>query len=73
MTKATFDTFLVELDRLVADFQTDAHYYNGDDYDEQALRNDFLNPFLRALGWDLENRPRKTQQLRTCLKTSAPS
>jgi len=64
MTKATFETFRVELERLVVDFQKDAGYYNGDDYDESALRNDFLNPLWRALGWDLENLPRKSQQLR---------
>ena len=64
MAKVTFNTFCAELERLVTDFQDGVRYYNGDDYDEQALRNDFLNPLWRALGWDLENLPRKSQLLR---------
>ncbi len=61
---AKFDDFQKALEELVGDFQKRLRYYNSDEYDETALRNDFLNPLWRALGWDLENKSRKTQMLR---------
>ncbi len=64
MREATIESFRAELIKLVNDFQANAQYYNGDEYDESALRNGFLNNFWRALGWDLDNLPRKSQQLR---------
>ena len=33
-------------------------------YNETQLRNDFLNPFLRALGWDVFNENQASQSLR---------
>ena len=53
---ATFSTFEKELNRLVESFGNRLAELKGADYNEAKLRDDFLNPFFRALGWDLENR-----------------
>lgn len=53
---ATFDTFLQELRRLVESFDRRLAGLKQPGYTEAQLRDDFLNPFFRALGWDLENR-----------------
>lgn len=53
--QATFATFSQELSRLVETFGKNLIHYKGDQYDEASLRQEFLNPFFRALGWDTEN------------------
>jgi hypothetical protein len=52
---ATFATFQAELGRLVEVFGRNLSHYKSPGYDEASLRNEFLNPFFRALGWDVEN------------------
>ncbi len=56
--------FSLDVRDLVRRFQQKAAQYKGFAYDEAALRNDFLNPFWRLLGWDLENALQKPQALR---------
>jgi len=56
--------FEAELSRLVSKFEQGLTTYKTSAYDEAALRNDFLNPFWRSLGWDLENRLALPQSLR---------
>ena len=53
---ATFISFEVELNRLVETFGKNLSAYKSGAYDEASLRQEFLNPFFRALGWDIENR-----------------
>lgn len=53
---ATFEHFERELNRLVESFSQRLAELRKPAYAEAQLRDDFLNPFLRALGWDLENR-----------------
>lgn len=60
----TFEAFTVELARLVEIFHKNFPHYKAEGYDESSLRNDFLNPFWRALGWDIENREGLPQPLR---------
>lgn len=55
----SFDDFRKTLERLTSDFQQQVRYYNSKEYDEAALRNDYLDPLWRALGWDLEKQPGK--------------
>ena len=55
MSHATLASFQDELGRLVAQFEKNLAHYKGSSYDEASLRNEFLNPFFRALGWDVEN------------------
>lgn len=53
---ATFEQFASELDRLCARFEQGRAGFMASDYSEARVRADFLDPFFRALGWDLENR-----------------
>ena len=50
------DSFQRELARLVEIFAKNLAAYKSADYDEASLRQEFLNPFFRALGWDIENK-----------------
>ncbi len=52
---ATFATFQRELARLVETFDKNLAVYKSAEYDEASLRQEFLNPFFRTLGWDIEN------------------
>jgi len=53
---ASFDSFKQELDRLVEVFGRNLAAYQSAAYDEASLRQEFLNPLFRALGWDIENK-----------------
>jgi hypothetical protein len=53
---ATFETFEKELNRLVESFGIRLTELKKAGYAEAQLRDDFLNPLFRALGWDMENR-----------------
>ena len=52
---ATFETFQQELARLVDKFDRDYPQFVAANYNEATLRNEFLDPFYRALGWDVGN------------------
>ena len=54
-TGTNFQTFETELNRLVAVFERNLSHYKSPGYDEASLRQEFLNPLFRALGWDVEN------------------
>lgn len=51
-----FEAFEKELSRLVESFGKRLAELKQPGYAEAQLRDDFLNPFFRALGWDMENR-----------------
>ena len=53
--EASFENFQVDLSRLVEQFGRNINQYKSNAYDEASLRQEFLNPFFRALGWDVEN------------------
>ncbi|MBU0692090.1 N-6 DNA methylase, partial [bacterium] len=36
-------------------YERNERSYRSDDYNEARLRQEFLNPFFKALGWDMEN------------------
>ncbi len=63
-TDTTFEDFKQDLSRLVDAFQKNFAHYKAEGYVESSLRNDFLNPLWRALGWDVENRAALPQPLR---------
>ena len=52
---ATFETFESALSDLVARFSAGATGFLSRDYAEASVRQDFLDPFFAALGWDLKN------------------
>ena len=41
---------------LVDQFQYNRDAYRSGRYNEAQLRQEFLNPFFEALGWDVSNR-----------------
>lgn len=45
----------IEITALITKFEGDSEYFHSDAYKEMALRSEFLNPVLRALGWDPDN------------------
>lgn len=57
MSAATvnFQAFEAELNRLVETIGRNLQSYKSPAYDEASLRQEFLNPLFRALGWDVEN------------------
>ena len=52
---ASLESFERELHRLVAKFEREFPAVTDPGYSEARLRQDYLDPFIRALGWDLEN------------------
>jgi hypothetical protein len=61
---ATFDSFQSELTRLVDSFAHNLAEHKNPSYVEAQLRDDFLNPFFAALGWDIANTARLIQKKR---------
>ena len=43
------------LQKLITKFQADREYYLSSKYLEAQARVDFVTPFFKALGWDVEN------------------
>lgn len=62
---ASFESFQTELSRLVKSFGMRLGELKQPGYAEAQLRDDFLNPFFRALGWDMENRAGLIQRCRS--------
>ncbi len=63
-----FDKGREFISSLIESFEKNHSDYLNESYNETQLRNDFLNPFLRALGWDIENRAQKTHYLRDVIQ-----
>ncbi len=55
-----------EIERLVSAFRANVaqHRRNDSTYNETQLRTDFLDPLLKALGWDIDNSKSLPQDLR---------
>ena len=58
---ATFASFAKELNRRVESFGQRPAELKQPGYAKARLRDDFLNPFFRSPGWDMENRAGHTQ------------
>ncbi len=52
---ATLDSFADNLKKLISKFEADKHHTLSKGYLEAQARTDFISPFFRALGWDVEN------------------
>ena len=50
-----FVKFKAELTKLTEEFGEHRQHYLRSDYSESALRLRYIDTFLRALGWDVEN------------------
>ncbi|MDR1923804.1 MAG: N-6 DNA methylase, partial [Planctomycetaceae bacterium] len=44
-----------KIDELVEKFSSQIESYEKIDYNEAQTRQDFINPFFKALGWDIDN------------------
>ena len=55
MTLSSFEQALEEVTHLVKDFKDNEKYYLGQGYQEADVRNDFINKFFIALGWDVRH------------------
>jgi len=53
-----------KIKELIKNFSANEKYYLDPDYNETLLRNDFLNPFFEALGWDIHNKEGKSTNQR---------
>jgi hypothetical protein len=58
------ENFTATLEKLVKSFSKNLAFHKSSGYDEASVRVDFLNPFFRALGWDVENLASAPQSLR---------
>jgi hypothetical protein len=52
----SFEQFQNELNRLVSVFDKGFAEFTSPEYSEARVRQDFLDPLFRALGWDIENK-----------------
>jgi predicted type IV restriction endonuclease len=52
---ASIEKFAENLQRLINNFESDRIHYLSKEYPEAQARIDFITPFFKALGWDVEN------------------
>jgi type I restriction-modification system DNA methylase subunit len=52
---ASLASFKATLEKLVRRFESDRSYFLSKSYSEAQARVDFITPFFKALGWDVEN------------------
>lgn len=64
MATATLESFKAELARLVDKFGQGERTFKHKDYLEDRVRTDFLDPFIRALGWDRDNTKNQIESVR---------
>ena len=57
--------------QLVARFTDQREIYRSGKYNETQLRNDFLDPFFEALGWDVNNRKNYSEKFREVVKEAS--
>ena len=54
-----FEKAFKSVSDLVKDFKENEKYYLSNDYQEADVRNDFINKFFIALGWDVRHETQK--------------
>jgi type I restriction-modification system DNA methylase subunit len=59
---------IAQLTALTQAFAAQEAHFKSAGYKESQLRNDFLNPLLKAFGWDVDNEAGKSQKLRDVLQ-----
>ncbi|MDM5209817.1 Eco57I restriction-modification methylase domain-containing protein [Cytobacillus kochii] len=58
----------MEINELVEKYKSDRETYLKPTYNETQVRNDFIDPLLKCLGWDVDNEKGKTQFLRDVIQ-----
>jgi len=66
------ETFREKLQTLIAKFEKDKTHYLSKGYLEAQVRIDFINPFFKALGWDIENKAHKPPHERDVIVELSP-
>jgi hypothetical protein len=75
------ETALLKIQQLVQRFDEQSESYTKADYNEARTRQDFINPFFKALGWDIDNETGVAEayreviyedKVKVCEKTKAP-
>ncbi|MFZ3137217.1 MAG: TaqI-like C-terminal specificity domain-containing protein [Thermodesulfovibrionales bacterium] len=66
------DSFREKLQTLIEKFEKDKSHYLSKGYPEAQARIDFINPFFKALGWDIENKAQKPPHERDVLVELSP-
>ena len=51
----TKEQALLKIKSLVERFDEQKEFYRRSDYNETQTRRDFIDPFWKALGWDIDN------------------
>ena len=51
----SLDSFKATVEKLIRRFESDRTHYLSKSYSEAQARVDFITPFFKALGWDVEN------------------
>ncbi|MBM4136032.1 MAG: hypothetical protein FJ241_04285 [Nitrospira sp.] len=64
--------FREKLQTLVTKFEKDRTHYLSKGYLEAQVRIDFINPFFKALGWDIENKAQKPPHERDVIVELSP-
>ncbi|MCL5423196.1 MAG: Eco57I restriction-modification methylase domain-containing protein [Nitrospirae bacterium] len=65
-------SFKERLQTLVTKFKKDKTHYRSKGYPEAQVRIDFLNPFFKALGWDMENKAQQPPHARDVIVELSP-
>lgn len=52
---ASLASFKASIEKLIRRFEADKSHYLSKSYSEAQARVDFISPFFKALGWDMEN------------------
>ena len=52
---ASLASFKATMEKLIRRFESDRNHYLSKSYSEAQARVDFISPFFKALGWDVEN------------------
>jgi type I restriction-modification system DNA methylase subunit len=64
--------FKEKLNSLISKFEKDKSHYLSKGYLEAQVRIDFINPFFKALGWDIENKSHKPPHERDVIVELSP-
>jgi type I restriction-modification system DNA methylase subunit len=55
MSHVSKDSAILKISQLVERFNEQKDFYKRSDYNETLTRRDFIDPFFKALGWDVDN------------------
>lgn len=58
----------MSIEKLIQDYESDRQNCLKTTYNETQLRSDFIDRFLKCLGWDVDNEKRRSQYLREVLQ-----